>query len=157
ILGTTENYPRVRKNVRILRGRFLDADDLAARSRVCVVNRPLYEALYGDDLAPEKTLRTLHTTFRVIGEFEEPVDTLGQGDVPPETIFVPATVAWYFTPERRVDVLFAEVRDFSRIGEATDAMQRLLAERHHTGSVYRVDSMTTVIRLARRISFGLIV
>jgi ABC-type antimicrobial peptide transport system permease subunit len=36
-------------------------------------------------------------------------------------------------------------------------MQRLLGERHHTGSVYRVDSMTTVIRLARRISLGLIV
>jgi len=36
-------------------------------------------------------------------------------------------------------------------------MQRLLSERHHTGSVYRVDSMTTVIRLARRISLGLIV
>lgn len=157
ILGTTENYPQVRKNVRVLRGRFLDADDLAARAKVCVVNRPLYEALYGDDLAPEKTLRTLQTTFRVIGEFEEPVDTLGQGDVTPETIFIPATVAWFFTPERRVDELFAEVRDFSRIGEATETMQRLLAERHHTGSVYRVDSMTTVIRLARRISLGLIV
>jgi ABC-type antimicrobial peptide transport system permease subunit len=36
-------------------------------------------------------------------------------------------------------------------------MQRLLGERHHTGSVYRVDSMTTVITLARRISLGLIV
>ena len=157
ILGTTENYPQVRKNVRILRGRFLDADDVAARAKVCIVNRPLWEALYGGDEASEKTLRALHTTFRVIGEFDEPVDTLGQGDVTPETIFIPATVAWFFTPERRVDVLFAEVRDFSRIGEATETMQRLLAERHHTGSVYRVDSMTTVIRLARRISLGLIV
>ena len=157
ILGTTENYPRVRKNLRILRGRFFDADDLEQRAKVCVVNRPLYEALYRDDLAPDKTLRTLQTTFRVVGEFEEPVDTLGQGDVTPETIFVPATVAWFFAPARRVDVLFAEVRDFSRIGEATETMQRLLSDRHHTGSVYRVDNMTTVIGLARRISLGLIV
>jgi putative ABC transport system permease protein len=157
ILGTTENYPQVRKNLRILKGRFLDADDREQRARVCVVNRALYEELYGDDLAPEKTLRALQTTFRVVGEFEEPVDTLGQGDVTPETIFIPATVAWYFTAGRRVDTLFAEVRDFDRIGEATETMQRLLGERHHTGSVYRVDSMTTVIRLARRISLGLIV
>lgn len=157
ILGTTENYPRVRKNLRILRGRFFDADDLEQRAKVCVVNRPLYEALYRDDLAPDKTLRTLQTTFRVVGEFEEPVDTLGQGDVTPETIFVPATVAWFFAPARRVDVLFAEVRDFSRIGEATETMQRLLSDRHHTGSVYRVDNMTTVIGLARRISLGLII
>ena len=157
VLGTTENYPRVRKNLRILRGRFLDADDLEQRAKVCVVNRPLYEALYRDDLAADKTLRTLQTTFRVVGEFEEPVDTLGQGDVTPETIFIPATVAWFFASGRRVDVLFAEVRDFSRIGEATETMQRLLSERHHTGSVYRVDNMTTVIGLARRISLGLIV
>jgi putative ABC transport system permease protein len=157
ILGTTENYPQVRKNLRILKGRFLDADDLEQRGKVCVVNRALYEELYGDDLAPEKTLRALQTTFRVVGEFEEPVDTLGQGDVTPETIFIPATVAWFFAPGRRVDTLFAEVREFDRIGEATETMQRLLGERHHTGSVYRVDSMTTVIRLARRISLGLIV
>lgn len=157
ILGTTENYPQVRKNLRILKGRFLDADDLEQRAKVCVVNRALYEELYRDDLAPEKTLRALQTTFRVVGEFEEPVDTLGQGDVTPETIFIPATVAWFFTSGRRVDTLFAEVRDFDRIGEATETMDHLLGERHHTGSVYRVDSMTTVIRLARRISLGLIV
>jgi putative ABC transport system permease protein len=157
ILGTTENYPEVRKNLRILKGRFLDADDLEQRSKVCVVNRALYEELYRDDLAPDKTLRALQTTFRVVGEFEEPVDTLGQGDVTPETIFIPATVAWFFTSGRRVDTLFAEVRDFDRIAEATETMQHLLGERHHTGSVYRVDSMTTVIRLARRISLGLIV
>jgi putative ABC transport system permease protein len=141
----------------MLRGRFFDADDLDERAKVCVVNRDLYEKIYREDDGSEKTLRALHTTFRVIGEFEEPVDTLGQGDVTPETIFIPATVAWYFTPARRVDTLFAEVRAFSRIGEATEEMQRLLSERHHTGSVYRVDSMTTVIRLARRISLGLIV
>ena len=157
ILGTTENYPQVRKNVRILRGRFLDADDLGERAKVCVVNRALYEELFGDDLAPDKTLRALQTTFRVVGEFEEPVDTLGQGDVTPETIFIPATVAWFFAPGRRVDTLFAEVRDFERIGEAAETMQKLLGERHHTGAVYRVDSMTTVITLARRISLGLIV
>jgi putative ABC transport system permease protein len=156
ILGTEANYPRVRKNLRMLRGRFFDDDDVEQRAKVCVVNRDLYEKLWPGDDAPDKTLRALGTTFRVVGEFEEPVDTLGQGDVTPETIFVPSTVAWYFAPRRRVDTLFAEVRDFARIPEAIEETQRMLAERHHTGSVYRVDSMTTVIRLARRISLGLI-
>ena len=157
ILGTDANYPKVRKNLRILRGRFFDDDDVEQRAKVCVVNRDLYEKLWRGDDTPDKTLRALGTTFRVVGEFEEPVDTLGQGDVTPETIFIPSTVAWYFAPRRRVDTLFAEVRDFARIPAAVDETQRMLAERHHTGAVYRVDSMTTVIRLARRISFGLIV
>jgi putative ABC transport system permease protein len=157
ILGTDASYPRIRKNLRILRGRFLDDDDVEERARVCVVNRELHEKLWPGGGAPDRTLRALGTTFRVIGEFEEPVDTLGQGDVTPETIFIPSTVAWYFAPRRRVDTLFAEVRDFARIPEAVEEAERMLAERHHTGAVYRVDSMTTVIRLARRISLGLIV
>ena len=92
-LGAMANYIPVRKNLRILRGRFLDEDDVLERSRVCVVNRDLYEALFANDDSREKTLATLGTTFNVIGEFEEPVDTLGRGDVVPETIFIPVTVA----------------------------------------------------------------
>ena len=157
LLGTTPNYPSVRKNLRMIRGRFLDEDDLAELSKVCVVNRSLYEKLFGADDAPEKTVRALGTAFRVVGEFEEPVDTMGQGDVTPETVFIPISVAWFFAPSRRVDTLFAEVSDFSRVSEAQEAVERLLSERHHSGSVYKVDSMTTVIRVAKAISLGLIV
>ena len=39
VLGTTPNYPQIRKNVRILAGRFLDEDDVAGRAKVCVVSR----------------------------------------------------------------------------------------------------------------------
>jgi putative ABC transport system permease protein len=66
-------------------------------------------------------------------------------------------VAWFFTPMRRVDTLFAEVRDFSEIPHAVDVMRQILRDRHHAGSVFTVKSMTTVIRVARAISFGLIV
>ena len=44
------------------------------------MNRDLYEALFANDDSREKTLATLGTTFDVIGEFEEPVDTLGRGE-----------------------------------------------------------------------------
>ena len=84
------NYMPVRRNMRILRGRFLDEDDVLERARVCVVNRELYEALFANDDSADKTIRTLGTTFRVIGEFEEPVDTLGRGEVVPETDLHPA-------------------------------------------------------------------
>jgi hypothetical protein len=64
-------------------GRFLDEDDVLERARVCVVNRDLYERLFAHDESPDKTIHTLETTFQVVGEFEEPVDTLGRGDVVP--------------------------------------------------------------------------
>jgi putative ABC transport system permease protein len=156
ILATTANYPSVRKNLRILRGRFLDADDVEAQAKVCVVNRHLYEELFGTESGLGKTVRTLGMTFAVIGEFEEPVSTLGQGDVTPETIFVPTTTAWFFAPPHRVDVLFADVRDFRLMDVAARTVQTILRERHQPGSEYLVQTMAAVVRVARTISAGLI-
>ena len=156
ILGTTPNYAGVRKNLRILRGRFLDDDDIGERAKVCVVSHTLYNDLFGSDVTPDKTLRTLGMTFQVVGEFDKPVDTMGQGEVTPYSIFIPVTVAWFFTPARRADTVFAEVRDFSEIPQAAAAVEELLRERHHQGAVFKVKTMTTVIQVARTISFGLI-
>jgi putative ABC transport system permease protein len=157
VLGVPANYGQVRKNMRILRGRFLDEDDLQSRSRVCVVNRDLYQQLFANDDSSDKSIRTLGTTFQVVGEFEEPVDTLGRGEVVPETILVPLTVAWSFTPTHQVKTVFAEAREFSELPAAVAAVQETLRERHRTGSVYQVESMSSVVRLARAISVALIV
>jgi putative ABC transport system permease protein len=156
ILGTTPNYATVRKNVRIVRGRFLDEEDIAGRAKVCVVSRKLYEELFGNDASADKVLRTRGMSFAVVGEFEKPVDTMGQGEVTERSIFIPITVAWFFTPTRKIDTLFAEVREFSEIPRAAATMEEILRERHHQGSVFRVKTMTTVIKVARAISFGLI-
>ncbi len=156
VLGTTPNYSAVRRNLRILKGRFLDEDDVAQRTKVCAVSHTLYEDLFGHDDSPEKTIRTLGMTFRVVGEFDKPVDTMGQGEVTPYSIFIPVTVAWFFTPTRRVDTLFAEVREFSEIPRGVKTVEELLRDRHHQGSVFKVKSMTTVIRVAKTISLGLI-
>ncbi len=157
VLGTSANYPHVRRNLRLLRGRFLDEDDVRTRAKACVVNRHLYEELFRDDDPSERTLRTLGMTFVVIGEFEEPVDTLGQGDVTPETIFIPITTAWQFTPRRWISTLFAEVREFNDIPRATEATLEILRDRHRSSSRYEVTSMSTVIRVANAVSWGLMV
>jgi putative ABC transport system permease protein len=156
ILGTTPNYATVHKNLRILQGRFLDADDVEQSAKVCVVSHGLYQDLFGNGSAGDQTIRTLGMSFRVVGEFDQPVDTMGQGEVTRYTIFIPITVSWFFTPTRRVDTLFADVREFSDIPRAVTETEELLRQRHHQGSVFKVKSMTTVIRVARTISFGLI-
>jgi putative ABC transport system permease protein len=157
VIGVMDNYGTVRKNMRILRGRFLDEDDVRTRARVAVVNRDLYRQLFGEVPVEDRTIRTLGTVFQVIGEFEEPVDTLGRGDVTPETILIPITVAWTFTPVRQVKTLFAESRDFSQLPVAVRAVQDILEERHRPGSFYEVESMTTIVKIARTISVGLMI
>jgi putative ABC transport system permease protein len=156
VLGVMANYGTVRRNMRILRGRAIDEDDVLQRARVAVVNRDLYERLFGSDAGP-KTIRTLGATFQVIGEFEEPVDTLGRGDVVPETILIPITAAWYYTPTRQIKTLFAEAREFDALPAGVRTVEEILRERHRSGSVYEVESMTTVVKMAKTISVALIV
>ncbi len=158
VLGTTPNYVKVRKNVNLIRGRFLDEDDVEQRSKVCVVSKDLYEKLFPDEDVSGKTLNTLGMNFLVIGEFENPVDTMGQGEMGSrDAIFIPVAVAWFFTGTHRVDTLFAEVRDFGRIAAAQNTVEEILRERHHAGAIFKADSMTTVIRMANTISAGLII
>jgi putative ABC transport system permease protein len=158
VLGTSANYPLVRKNVRVLAGRFLDEDDVSEQAKVCVVSRHLYDQLWpGDDELRGKSIRTLGLTFAVIGEFVEPVDTLGQGDVTPNTIFIPITTSWFFTAAHRVDTLFAQVHDFDQMPLAVSTVEDILRERHHPGSQYEVQSMSAVVRVANTVSVGLLV
>jgi putative ABC transport system permease protein len=158
VLGTSANYPLVRKNVRVLAGRFLDEDDVSEQAKVCIVSRHLYDQLWpGDDELAGKSIRTLGLTFAVIGEFVEPVDTLGQGDVTPNTIFIPITTSWFFTAAHRVDTLFAQVHDFDQMPLAVATVEEILRERHHPGSQYEVQSMSAVVRVANAVSVGLLV
>jgi len=157
VLGTTANYPLVRKNVRILKGRFLDEDDVSEQAKVCVVSRHLYDQLWPGDELKAMSIRTLGLTYSVIGEFVEPVDTLGQGDVTPDTIFIPITTSWFFTAAHRVDTLFAQVHDFDQMPLAVATVQDILRERHHPGSQYEVQSMSAVVRVANTVSVGLLV
>ena len=157
LLGTTPNYVTVRKNIHLLRGRFLDEDDLTGRSKVCVVSRALYDKLFPTDDRNTQTLKTLGTRFIVIGEFENAVDTMGQGEMSGDAIFIPITVAWMLTQSHRIDTLFAEVRDFDVIPTAQAAVEEILRQRHHSGSVFRVENMATVVTVARTISAGLLV
>lgn len=153
VLGTTPNYPEVRRNLRVIQGRFLDDDDLVQRAKVCVVSKTLYDKLYR-----KETLRTLGMTFIIIGEFENPVDTMGNGEMSqPDSIFIPITVAWFFIPSHRVDTLFADVRDFTAIPAAQTTVLQILRERHHAGAVFNVENMVSVVKMARTISAGLII
>ena len=118
-----------------------------------MVSKSLYDRLSG-----RGTLRTLGMSFIIIGEFENAVDTMGNGEMSrPDTIFIPITVAWFFMPTHRVDTMFAEVRDFDAIPAAEAAVHETLRDRHHSGAVFNVENMVTVVRAAKAISAGLII
>jgi hypothetical protein len=106
VLGVMANYGDVRKHAHPARP--LHRRTTCSSGRGLRGPADLYEQLFANDESPEKSIRTSARSFRSSAS-SGAVDTLGRGDVVPETILIPATVAWYYTPTRQIKTLFAEV------------------------------------------------
>src|SRR5215467_12157455 len=73
LLGVYPDYERIR-NLIILSGRFFDATDLEARSKVCLITEKLADDLYGSiPDAVGQVIKLSGLPFRVIGTFKERV------------------------------------------------------------------------------------
>src|SRR5689334_21397213 len=79
VLGAAPDYMRVR-NLKILAGRFFDAEDTSGRNKVGVITDKLSQKLYGSSLSAVGQVIKLSggLPFTIVGVFKESVDTFGQ-------------------------------------------------------------------------------
>ncbi len=148
VLGVSDEYSRVR-NLLVLAGRFFDADDVQARNKVALLTQQLATTLYGSqDAAIGHTLKLSGLPFTVIGTFRERVETFGQSEIQSDTILIPYTVAQYLTGNNQVKQLFFSVSDAAEVPRATDQIKRILQSRHRAESVYKVENLTELLRVA---------
>lgn len=151
ILGSGPEY-RVVRNLRLLSGRFLDSTDLESRAKVCLTTSELAEKLFGGvSAAVGNSIKVHGLDFLVVGVFAEGVETFGQSEVSENSVLVPYTVLRYFQEVERVDPLYVSVRLTSRVGEAAQLVRETLESRHRPGSLYRVETLSSVVEAARRI------
>jgi putative ABC transport system permease protein len=157
ILGANADYQSVR-NIRVPVGRFFDQGEIDDRKKVTLLTAPLARKLYrGVREAVGQTLQIHGLEFRVIGVFEEGVDTFGQSEVSSNSALIPITVMQYFAPVERVDPLYISVRSAAEVPRVAEMVRETLESRHRPGSLYRVDSLTGVLAAARQISTALTV
>lgn len=151
ILGSSEEYRAVR-NLRLRAGRFLDRGDIESRAKVCLVTPELARRLFGPGAdAVGQEVRAHGLRFRVIGVFSEGVETFGQSEVSDHSVLVPYTVLRYFQEVERVDPLYVAVRSHEDVERAARLVRETLESRHRPGSLYRVDTLASVLETARRI------
>ena len=157
ILGSSEDYREVR-NLRILAGRFFDAADVDSRNKVALLTPQLAADLYGGpERAVGRAIKVHGLNFRIIGVFEEGVETFGQSEVAGSTVLIPVSVIRYFQPVERVDPLYISVRSQQDVPRAQELIRQTLESRHRPGSLYRVQSLTAVLEAAEQISSALTV
>ncbi|HYK38483.1 MAG TPA: ABC transporter permease, partial [Candidatus Eremiobacteraceae bacterium] len=88
LIGVTEGYQDIRRLV-VLRGRYFDSTDMAARGKVCLITPQLSERLFGRENPIGQAVRMGELTFTVIGLFKERVETFGLSDIQAESVLIP--------------------------------------------------------------------
>ena len=152
VLGSDDQYKTVR-NLVILAGRFMDANDVAMRNKVAMLTEELARKLYGSQQAAVGQILKLHgLQFTVIGTFKEKTSSFGMSELTAETVLIPLTVLRYFTSSERIDPLYVQVRDASDVPAVTREVRQIIEGRHREGARYRVENLAGILEAAQNIA-----
>ena len=154
LVGVTEGFQQIR-NLLILQGRFLDAEDVSSRSRVCLISTQL--ATFAFPLADPigKNLRVGELDFTVIGVFRERVETFGQSEIKDYTVLIPFPLMKNYLGDSSLSVLYVQALAPEDVVPVTARLEALLASRHPTRSRYSVRNFSSILDAARKIALAL--
>jgi putative ABC transport system permease protein len=148
VLGVAPQYQQVRRIIATA-GRFFDQSDSQSTDKVALITDSLARRQFGSlDLALGQTIKIQEVPFVIIGTFRESVDTLGRSEIEDDTVLIPYSVARSMTGTAAVNQIYFSMFDAAGIPAATEKIQAVIASRHRPESVYNVNNMTEVLRLA---------
>lgn len=150
VLGVAPQYQQVRRIIASA-GRFFDQRDSQSTDKVALITDSLARRQFGSlDLGLGQTIKIQEVPFVIIGTFRESVDTLGRSEIEDDTVLIPYSVARSMTGSSAVNQIYFSMFDAAGIPAATERIQAVIAARHRPESVYNVNNMTEVLRLANK-------
>jgi putative ABC transport system permease protein len=156
VIGTTPEYLRVR-NLRIISGRFFDDLDSRSFNKVCLLTEDLAKKLFGTLEVQGHSVKLFQVRFEAIGVFKEGVETFGQSEVSAYSALIPLSVMRHFSMSDKLDLIYASAISNNLVPGATRRVRQLLESRHRSGSAYRVENLTEILKAAGRIAMALTV
>ena len=157
ILGVAPQYAVVR-NLDVLAGRFFDEEDSMSRASAAVVSQKFAQRVFGgQDAAIERYIKIKGLPFQIIGTFRERVETFGQSEIAEDTILVPYSKARsiFGGGDGQVKQLFFSVAEAGDVPQTTDMIHQVIQSRHRPESVYHVDNLAQLLRVAGSIANAL--
>ncbi|HET8548690.1 MAG TPA: ABC transporter permease [Bryobacteraceae bacterium] len=155
IIGSDDQYQTVR-NLAVLAGRFMDANDVAMRSKVALLTEKLARRMYGGQSPAVGQVIKIHgLQFTIVGTFREKTNTFGFSELSDETILIPITVVKYFVPIERIDPLYVQARAYQDVEPLTAEVRRIIESRHRPGARYAVNNLAGILEAAEKIALVL--
>jgi putative ABC transport system permease protein len=156
LTGVTAGFQRIR-NLLVLRGRFLDSEDMEARAKVCVLSEELAARAFAGQDPVGKLLRVGELQFTVVGVFKERTSTFGLSEIQTETVIVPLPLLRYYSGNEYIRVLYAQAAAWEDVPGVTRQVAQILRSRHRPEAVYKVENLNAILDAARKISLALTV
>jgi len=153
LIGTSPEYQDVR-NILVLRGRFIDENDMSFRNKVCLITEQLDQKLQRDPFY-DGYVTLYGIRFKVIGVFRERVNTFGQTEIADLSAIAPISVVRFFKQDDTLDVIYVSAENMQIVPEVSEAVKSLIINRHRNQNFYRVENLAAILDAADKISMGL--
>ena len=154
LVGVTERFQAIR-NLLILKGRFIDSEDIQSRSKSCLITDELAEKAFPNQEPVGEHLRVGEISFTVMGVFRERVGTFGLSEIQRYTVLVPFPLMQYYTGDSSIDVLYAQASSPDVVESVTQGVEAVLRSRHPGGANYVVQNLSGILGAARSIGTAL--
>jgi putative ABC transport system permease protein len=154
LVGVTDRFQTIR-NLLILKGRFIDSEDMQSRSKSCLITDELAEKAFPNEEPVGEHLRVGEISFTVIGVFRERVGTFGLSEIQRYTVLVPFPLMEYYTGDDSIDVLYAQASAPEVVESVTQEVEAVLRSRHPGGANYVVQNLSGILGAARAIGTAL--
>jgi len=154
LVGVTERFQAIR-NLAILKGRFIDSEDIQSRSKSCLITDELAEKAFPNQEPVGEHLRVGEINFTVVGVFRERVGTFGLSEIQRYTVLVPFPLMQYYTGDSSIDVLYAQGSSPDVVESVTQGVEAVLRSRHAGGANYVVQNLSGILGAARSIGTAL--
>ena len=154
LVGVTEDFGKIR-HLQILRGRYLDQDEFASRSKVCLLTEELASEAFPADDPIGKSIQAGDLTFTVVGVFREVGSTLGLTEIQRNTLLVPFSLMSYYTGNDAFLTLYAQAGRPEDVPYVTRRVAEILQGRHRPGAEYRVENLTSLLDVVQSISLAM--
>jgi putative ABC transport system permease protein len=154
LIGVTDGYQQIRRLI-ILRGRYFDAADMEARSKVCLITKALADRVFGVENPVGKQLRMGELTFTVVGVIKERAETFGLSELQKESVIIPFSLMKYYTGTDVLSTLQLQTAGPEHVAIVEKQIGRLLKSRHPAEAEYNVQTLTAILSAAKTISLAL--
>ena len=154
LIGVTDGYQQIRRLI-ILRGRYFDAADMEARSKVCLITKDLADRVFGVENPVGRQVRMGELTFTVVGVFRERAETFGLSELQKESVIIPYSLMKYYTGNEVLSTLQVQTGGPDKVAIVAKQLNRLLKSRHPAEAEYNVQTLVAILTTAKTIAMAL--